>query len=761
MWEVILNGDSPVPTRIVEGVSQPVAPTTAEQRLARKNELKACGTLLMALLDKHQLKFNSHKDAKTLMEAIKKRFDGNTETKKVQKTISKQQFENFTGSSSNDVNMNFLRSLPSEWKTHTLIRRNKADLEEQNLDDLFNSLKIYETEVKQSSSSGTATQNLAFVSSTSTDSTTDSVSAAASVSAACVKLPASPLPNVDSLSNVVNYSFFASQSTSSQFDNEDLKQIDVDDLEEMDLRWQMAMLTMRARRFLQKTGRNLGANRRTSMGFDMSKVECYNCHRKGHFARECRSPKDPRRPDSAEPQRRTVPVETSTSNALTNEKTGLGYNSHVFTKAIFDCENYYSSKSDCENWPPSNLYDRFQPSDGYHVVPPPYTRTFMPPKPDLVFNTAPITVKTDHLVFDVQLSPLKPKQDLSHTSRPSAPIIEDWVSNFEEEFEPKDPRQFVPSFAQSSEHVKTPRHSVQPIETTFQAATSVPASPESNSSGKRRNKKACFVCKSVDHLIKDCDYHSKKMAQPTPRNYANMGHHKQYVPLTHSKPQKHRVPTAVLTQSKPVSNTTVRPVSDALPNITMTRPRHTHQVVTKSKSPIRRHLTHNLSPRTSNSPLRVNTVQVLVGNPQLASQDKGVIDSGCSRNMTGNMSYLSDFEELNGGYVAFGGNPKGGKITYFKLPNGSQVLLRVPRENNMYNVNLKNIVPSGDLTCLFRKRPHLMNPTYGIEGWPIWDLDKLAWEGWVGLFGTVQVVVRCTGKLGEGIGCLAGKWGKG
>nr|GEW43900.1 retrovirus-related Pol polyprotein from transposon TNT 1-94 [Tanacetum cinerariifolium] len=252
LWEVILNGDSHVPTRVVEGVLHPVAPTTAEQRLTQKNEVKACGTLLMALPDKHQLKFNSHKDAKTLMEAIDKRFGGNTETKKVQKILLKQQFKNFTGSNSKcldqiydrlqklvsqleihgvslsqeDVNLKFLRSLPFEWKTHTLIWRNKADLEEQSLDDLFNNLKIYETEVKQSSSTSTALQNLAFVSSSHTDSTTDSVNAAASVSAACAKLLASPLPNVDSLSNA----------------------IDVEDLEEMDLRWQMAMLTMRARR---------------------------------------------------------------------------------------------------------------------------------------------------------------------------------------------------------------------------------------------------------------------------------------------------------------------------------------------------------------------------------------------------------------------------------------------------------------------------------------------------------------------------------
>nr|GEY13355.1 ribonuclease H-like domain-containing protein [Tanacetum cinerariifolium] len=115
--------------------------------------------------------------------------------------------------------------------------------------------------------------------------TTESVSAVASVFSVCAKMHVSSLPNVDSLSTAT----------------------DVDDLEEMDLRWRMAMLTMRARRFLQKTGKNLRANGPTSMGFDMSKVECYNCHRKGYFAKKCRSPKDSRRNRVVEPQRRTVP----------------------------------------------------------------------------------------------------------------------------------------------------------------------------------------------------------------------------------------------------------------------------------------------------------------------------------------------------------------------------------------------------------------------------------------------------------------------
>nr|GFA99250.1 ribonuclease H-like domain-containing protein [Tanacetum cinerariifolium] len=103
LWEVILNGDSPVPTIVVKGVIQPIGHTSAEQKLARRNELKARGTLLMALPDKHQLKFNSHKDAKTLIEAIEKRFGGNIETKKVQRTLLKQQFENFTSSSSKSL----------------------------------------------------------------------------------------------------------------------------------------------------------------------------------------------------------------------------------------------------------------------------------------------------------------------------------------------------------------------------------------------------------------------------------------------------------------------------------------------------------------------------------------------------------------------------------------------------------------------------------------------------------------------------------
>nr|GEZ28110.1 hypothetical protein [Tanacetum cinerariifolium] len=234
-------------------------------------------------------------------------------------------------------------------------------------------------------------------------STNDLVSVVTSVSAASEKILVFSLPNVDTLSNAVIYSFFASQSNSPQLDNDNLKQIDADGLKEMDLKWQMAMLTVRAR--------------------------------KGHFARKCRSPKDIRRNGAAEPQRGNVPVETSTSNALVSQCDGVGNYDWSFQAeeeptdyALMAFRSSSSSSSDNESddsLPPSLIYDRYHSGDGYHVVPPLYRGTFMPPKPDLVFHDAPTINETDHTAFNVDLSPTKPEKDLPYTHRPSAPIIKD------------------------------------------------------------------------------------------------------------------------------------------------------------------------------------------------------------------------------------------------------------------------------------------------------------------------------------------------
>ncbi|GKC32268.1 hypothetical protein Tco_1039562 [Tanacetum coccineum] len=176
-------------SKVVETI---IAPTTAEEKAQRRLELKARSTLLMGITNEHQLKFNTIKDAKSLLQAIEKRFGGNAATKKTQRNLLKQQYENFTASSSEvldqtfdrlqklisqleihgetisqeDVNQKFLRSLSPKWNTHTIMWRNKPEIDTLSLDDLYNNLKIYEPEVKGTSSSSTNTQNIVFVSST-------------------------------------------------------------------------------------------------------------------------------------------------------------------------------------------------------------------------------------------------------------------------------------------------------------------------------------------------------------------------------------------------------------------------------------------------------------------------------------------------------------------------------------------------------------------------------------------------------------------
>ncbi|GJS69151.1 ribonuclease H-like domain-containing protein [Tanacetum coccineum] len=256
---------------------------------------------MMGIPNEHQLKFNSMKDAKKLLEAVEKRFGGNKATKNTQRNLLKQQYENFTAPSSKMLDQTFdriqnllLRSLSPEWNTHAIVWRNKSDLDTMSMDDLYNNLKVYEPEVKRMSSSSSSSQNMVFVSSSNnnTSNTNETINTAHGVSTASTQVNASNSTNIDNLSDAVIY-----------------------DMEEMDLRWQMAMLTMRARRFLKNTRRKLTVNGNKTIGFAKSKVECYKCHKRGHFARECRAPRNQDNKNKESP-RRSVYVETSTSTAL-------------------------------------------------------------------------------------------------------------------------------------------------------------------------------------------------------------------------------------------------------------------------------------------------------------------------------------------------------------------------------------------------------------------------------------------------------------
>ncbi|GJV45701.1 putative ribonuclease H-like domain-containing protein [Tanacetum coccineum] len=237
-YEVIENGATLPKTKTVEGVVTEMPITTAEEKAQRRLEVKARSTSMIGIPNEHQLKFNSLKDAKKLLEVVEKRFGGNATTRKNQRNLLKQQYKNFTAPSSKMldqifdrlqklvsqlelldekfsqeyVNQKLLKSLSPEWNTHAVVWRNKADLDTMSMDDLYNNLKVYEPEVKGMSSSSSSTQNMSFVSSSNSNSssTNEAVNTAHGVSTASTQVNATNSINIDNLSDAVICAFLAS-----------------------------------------------------------------------------------------------------------------------------------------------------------------------------------------------------------------------------------------------------------------------------------------------------------------------------------------------------------------------------------------------------------------------------------------------------------------------------------------------------------------------------------------------------------------------
>ncbi|GJZ66460.1 putative ribonuclease H-like domain-containing protein [Tanacetum coccineum] len=382
-----------------------------------------------------------------------------------------------------------------------------------------------------------------------------------------------------------------------------------------------------------------------------------------------------------------------------------------------------------------------------------------------------------------------------------APIIKDWVSDSDEENAPnvKTVKMFnKPSFAKinfvkSTKQVKSPRK------------TSVDKNRQNTPSprGNKRNwnqqmsqklgsyfemfNKACHVCGSFDYLKNDCNnwYNNGRFAKPFLTNIQRVNK-QNFSKLTHPSLKRNMVPRTVLTRSGSISLNTARPVNTVQSRTTVNNARPMKNIINNAYSTTRRPFNKITTANNSNFTKKVNTVNtarpkafisVVKGNkgnavkasacwvwrpkhkildhgiPQQDLKDKGVIDSGCSRHMIGNISYLTDYEEIDEGFVAFGGNSKRGKITRkgkirsgkldfkdvyfvkelkfnllsvsqmcdknksvlftdtkcvvlspdFKVTDESHVLLKVPRKDNMYSVDLNNVVPQGGLTCLFAK----------------------------------------------------------
>ncbi|GJV08649.1 ribonuclease H-like domain-containing protein [Tanacetum coccineum] len=703
----------------------------------------------------------------------------------MQKNVLKHQFENFSTASNEsldkaydrfqklisqlevhgapilkeDINQKFLRSLPSSWNQIALIMRNKPDIDEIDIDDLYNNLRVYEDELKSTNEVSTASGDFG-------------VSTAGGIN----QVPSTPC------AHDIAYSFLAQPTTSPQLENEDFQ-----------------------------TGRNMDFKEKRPISLDKSKIECYNCHRKGHFARECRSGRSQGRRSYGDNGRSNAPTNESSSQALVaqdglggydwsndfevepvnyalmaisssssssssdsenaikerdelndkiakweesrknleeilksqmsaRDKTGLGYSTQLnelSSNHETDSENslsIFDGRSSDDEHIPKN--DRFL-KNGYKAVPHPITRNFLTPRADISFagldeyairnkiiesQITELNNKTSETAGKTNDANTKKPKSVSKSvvSNPKinrdSVIIEDWNSDDEEE--------------------------VSGVQKVRPETRDDKSGQNSHKQGVGfRKVKACFVYKSTDHLIKECNFHDKKSQESNLKNVVNTGKREGKPVWDNTKRVNHQnfskypnlsktfVPAGVSTRiglHRP-SISTVRPVSTVRPSISIVRPSiSTARLVSTIRPSISTarfvctirpsistvrpvYASKSIYPRMDNvrakgscSPIKrsyytkpafrpkdlkqdvktfrvknmttagkravVNTGKVdhscsrRLTNPEILLQDHAVVDSGCSSHMTGNKAYLSDYEDYNGIFVAFGSDLTGGKI---------------------------------------------------------------------------------------------------
>ncbi|GJV74240.1 putative ribonuclease H-like domain-containing protein [Tanacetum coccineum] len=743
--DVIENGNSFKPasqtTTNADGTSTSLIPglVTTEEKVQNKNDVKARSMLLMTLPNEHLMTFNQYKDAKTLFAAIQTRFGGNEATKKTQKTLLKQMYENFSSPSTKSLDSIFNRL--QKINTHVVVWRNKPDLDTMSFDDLYNNFKIVEQEVKRTASSSSSSQNMAFVSS---PSSTNEVNTAYGVSTANTQVsPASTQVSTAStqvstanLSDATVYAFLASQPNGSQLVYEDLEQIHEDDLEEMDLKWQLALLSMRTRRFFQKIGRKVTINMSDTAGYDKSKVECFNCHKMEHFARECKGPRNQdSRNRNQDSSRRTVNVEETSSKAMVGID-GVGFDwsymaydevpTNMALMAFSDSEVHNDktcSKTCLKSFETlktqlDDLRIEFNKSEFNLAT---YKRGLTSVEEQLVFY------KKNEVIFYDQLAVLK--RDISYKDS-EVSMLKSELEKLKQEKErnqlkiekfdnasnsldkligsqitDKSRKDVGFEFQQPEFEGYRPKTSKSVSEDIYNEVRESPDAPLVKELMLELEKKTIFPTVAKIEFVRP-KQQEKLVRKPV--KYAEMYR------LTAITLKEKGWYLGILIQG---------------PNSAVVNAMRENQVnaVKASACWVWR-------------PTKLNSASITLKRHNYGDA------RGRSKHMTGNMSYLSDFKEFDRGYVTFGGGAKGGKITSkgtlktgkldfedvyfvkelqfnlfsvsqmcdinngcfvlspdFKLADENQVLLKVPRKNNMYSVDMKNIVPKESLTCLAAK----------------------------------------------------------
>ncbi|GJR97763.1 putative ribonuclease H-like domain-containing protein [Tanacetum coccineum] len=636
-------------------------PVTAEEKTNKKNDVNARSLILMALPNEHQLTFSQYNDAKTMFAAIETRFGGVVITQE-------------------DLNSEFLSSLPPKWNTHIVVWMNKAKIEIMSIDDLYNNFKIVEQCVKKSIGASSGAQNIAFMSAPSTSSTNDTSKPAYEVSIVSPNVnTASPQVSTASFSDNVVYAFMVENTNGSNLLQQDLEQIHKDDLEAMDLKWECRASRNKEGQFRnQDNTRKHGNNKDTSskamlaidgVGFDWS--------------------------DMTEEQ-------VKTNMALMAFSDFEVYNDKTCSKTCL--KNYETLKKQCDDLIVKLNQTEFTAATYKRGLATVEEQLITYRNNEVLFSEEVAVLKREVACKDYEINVLKSEFEKVKQEKEG---IEFKIEKFDKASKDLDKLLGSQITDKSKKglgyNVVPPPHPLiynrpKKLNLSYSGLDEF-KEPEFKSYGSQESKQESnIVCdkksdaskeNSDDSLIKEQVSEDTSSFVESPLNVDKetiflADKKKEFVkPKNHEKPVKKSV--------RPKAVNTARPHSAVVNAVRVNQ----ENVVKASACWVWR-------------PTKLDSASITL-------KKHNYIDArGRSKHMTGNITYLLDFKEFNRGYVTFRGGAHSGRISgkgklktdsldFEDLPDESQILLKIPRKDNMYSFDMKKIVTKESLTCLIAK----------------------------------------------------------